>query len=120
MFRSWAYPGGIAAPALLMLRLHAALFAVAQSTLLRPCPGWTIIPLALIVLPLLAGLFTRTVAALVTTVSLGLAAALGGTTGAVLAIGALASAALILLGAGAWSLDARLFGRRMILLRRAR
>jgi hypothetical protein len=120
MFRSWAYPGGIAAPALLLLRLHAVSFAVAQSTLLRPGPGWTVAPLALIIFALLAGLFTRSAAALVTTASLGLAAALGGTTGLALAIDALASAALVLLGAGAWSLDARLFGRRMILLRRAR
>lgn len=91
-----------------------------QSITLWPCPGWSLFLLALTVLALLAGLFTRTMAALVAIASFGLAAALGGKPGLSLAIGALASAALVLLGAGSWSLDAQIFGRRMILLHRAR
>ena len=120
MFRSWAYPGGIAAPALLMLRLHAVAITVTQCTLVRPSSLWLIVLSAPIVLALAIGLFTRAAAALVTAVSLGVAIELGGAMGLLLAIAGLASAALILLGAGAWSLDARLFGRRMILLRPAR
>ena len=105
---------------MLMLRIHAAALAAAQLCLLWPRDAWAIVPLTPVILALLAGLFTRSAAALVTATSVGLAAALTGATGLMLAIGALAGAALVLLGAGAWSLDARLFGRRIILFRPAR
>jgi hypothetical protein len=120
MFRSWAYPGGVAAPALLMLRLQAGLLAVTEAIALGLCSGWPLVPLVLVMLALLIGLFTRATAALVTAGGIGLAVAQCGATGLAMFTGSLACAALALLGAGAWSLDARMFGRRMILLRRMR
>jgi hypothetical protein len=120
MFRSWAYPGGVAAPALLMLRLHAGLLAVTESIALGLWTGWPLVPLVLVMLALLLGLFTRATAALVTTGAIGLTIAQCGTIGFAMFTGSLACAALVLFGAGSWSLDARIFGRRMILLRRVR
>lgn len=109
-----SFPAGGAGAGLLLLRLavaahllHAALDAG------RPLPWWWLALLALATGLLLLGLLTPLAA--------GAAAAghlpwLATPHGAVAAIGIACALALLLLGPGAYALDARLFGRRRLLL----
>ncbi len=116
MFLGAMFPGGLVGAALLLGRLAAA--AVLVFVLNDPAREalWTALPLALVAAGLLVGLLTRfAAAACVALVLLGAVRA-DGAFAVVLALNALHVAGLALTGAGAYSLDARLFGRRVIRL----
>lgn len=112
------YPDGVTGAALLLLRWSCA--SIAYPTLARLWPahsgGWLALAAAALVLALVTGFGTRAAALLLV---IGLAATLiaaqrqpmpflFGSAGGALA--------LVLLGPGAWSIDARRFGRRVIRL----
>jgi hypothetical protein len=111
-----AFFGGSAGAALLLMRLATALmilFTLSKSF----SPGfWLYLAAALLAAGLAAGFAVRLVAAVAALIIVGAAIRSGGTLGILLAVQALQSAALALLGAGAYSIDARLFGRRVIRL----
>jgi hypothetical protein len=108
------FPGGITGIGLLLLRLSVA---VSSLLLAAGLGSFNYIPAsiaALLAMGLSAGLKTRVLAIL------GLVAALSclivGAPPGLAAIHAISSAALAMTGPGAFSLDARLFGRRTISL----
>ena len=107
---------GTPGAALLLMRLATALMLLI--TLCRSfTPAlWLDLAGALLVASLAAGFAVRLAAALAALVILYAAIRSGSDSGAVLALQAVQSAALALLGAGAYSIDARLFGRRVIRL----
>lgn len=109
-----SFPAGGAGAGLLLLRLavaahllHAALGAG------RPLSCWWLALLALATGLLLPGLLTPLAAG---AAAVGQLPALAGPDGTVAAIGIVCALALLLLGPGAYALDARLFGRRRLLL----
>jgi hypothetical protein len=114
MFLGAMFPGGLIGVALLIGRLAAAavlMFALGGSGLEAPWPA-----LFLVAAGLAAGLLTRFAAAACAVLVLFGAARADGTLSAVLAFNALHVVGLVLTGGGAYSLDARLFGRRVIRL----
>ncbi len=114
-----SFPDGPAGTALLVLRLSLALIAwPASQNILGEQAGWwpAAAMAALLALALVAGLWTRAA-------SIALLAAVGASLGLVGSdhlpawiASAGGSAALVLLGPGAYSLDAIRFGRRVIRL----
>lgn len=115
MFLGAMFPGGLVGVALLLGRLAAA---AALALVLRgfaPAP-WIAFPVLVLAASLAAGLLTRFAAACCAVLVLVGAARAGGALSAVLALNALHVAGLALTGGGAYSLDARLFGRRVIRL----
>jgi hypothetical protein len=116
MFLGAMFPGGLIGVALLIGRLAAAAvlgFALGGSATETV---WSALPLVLLAASLAAGLMTRFAAAACAALVLFGAARGDGPLSAVLALNALHIAGLALTGAGAYSLDARLFGRRVIRL----
>src|SRR5262249_32524189 len=110
------FSGGAAGAALLLMRIAtAATLLLAAVYRLLP-DAWQAFAVLLLALGLLAGLFTRAVGALSGLLLGILAAEIGGAIGAFLALHGVQALALALLGAGAYSIDARLFGRRVIRL----
>lgn len=108
------FPAGVPGVALLLLRLSAAIVLFAAATLIGPVPIWGCACLALCGAALALGFLARIVAVIAGIVA-GFAAALGvGSACWLLALHALDAAALVLLGPGAYSIDARIFGRRVI------
>jgi hypothetical protein len=113
-----SYPDGVAGIALLLMRLSAGLVAwPVLSSLLEPAGPWPGGVVALLLAGVLVlGAFTRIAAMLL---AAALAALLAGVSGEVmLPLLACAGnvAALALLGPGAFSADARWYGRRVIKL----
>lgn len=104
--------------ALLLLRFAAALFLSGASYLIsQDSPDvWLLIVSALAALALLLGVGTRIVALVCAVVAFGVGATLSEWHIAVMTIQGFNFAALALLGAGAYSIDAYLFGRRVIKL----
>jgi uncharacterized membrane protein YphA (DoxX/SURF4 family) len=109
-----AYPARAAGVAFLLLRAQAAVIAVALAVEDRGLPALLRIVLMVLACALTVGVMTRTAAMIAGTVLLGMAAwsAIGVVAAAeqILAMLALAVA-----GPGAYSIDARLFGRRVII-----
>jgi hypothetical protein len=109
-----AYPAGAAGVAFLLLRAQAALIAVALALEDRGLPTLLRIVLVVLACALTVGVMTRTAAVIAGAALLGMAAwsAIG-----VVSAGEqiLAMLALAVAGPGAYSIDARLFGRRVII-----
>jgi uncharacterized membrane protein YphA (DoxX/SURF4 family) len=113
------YPDGAAGVALLLMRLSCALVGFPALARLWPAPdSWWMaaIASAAMALALLAGIATRAAALLlVAALAADLVTARGEIVLLVLASGG-AAGALVLLGPGAYSIDAHRFGRRVIRL----
>ena len=107
-----AYPGGIAGVAFLMMRAQAALIVGRLAFEGHGLHVFVRVLLGLLGCACLLGLLTRAASAIACVVLL----ATISNAGVALAcfMQALALAALAMVGPGAWSLDARLFGRRVI------
>lgn len=112
------FPSGAPGVAILLLRASA----VALLALYAPhlCAGrlWGAAPLAITAICLTLGLVTRVLAGVCAVVLVVLAWRAGAGAGEELALHALPVAALALFGGGAYSVDAHLFGRRVIHLPR--
>lgn len=113
-----SYPDGVAGAALLLMRLSAALAAWAVfSQLPDTFEYWASgIASSLVAAALIAGLFTRLAAVLL--VAAIIAFIIWGAGGALFfsLSGAGATSALVLMGPGAFSIDAQRHGRRVITL----
>jgi len=113
------YPDGLFGVALLLLRLSYAVIAFPALARLWPAPSVTVpmgLGLAVIVLALVSGFGARAAALLL---AVALATGAGSARGDLtwlLAGCAGGAVALVLLGPGAWSIDAHLYGRRVIRL----
>ncbi|MGK6355730.1 hypothetical protein ACMGDH_10955 [Sphingomonas sp. DT-207] len=113
------YPDGLFGVALLLLRLCYAVIALPALARLWPAPSITApmgLGAAAIALALISGFGARAAALLLAAV---LAIGVGGARGDLawfLASCSGGAVALMLLGPGAWSIDAHLYGRRVIRL----
>jgi putative oxidoreductase len=107
-----AYPGGIAGLAFLLMRVQAALI-VGRLALEAHGPHLLVrVLLGLLGGAFLLGLLTRAAAAIA---CVALLATISNAAAALACLmQALALSALAMVGPGAWSIDARLFGRRVI------
>jgi uncharacterized membrane protein YphA (DoxX/SURF4 family) len=103
---------------LLLLRLSVATMLHVDSLgqFAVAAPAWRLVGLGLCSFALGVGFLTPYVAALAAAVALSVYAT-SAEHNVVLALAALNAIALALLGPGAYSLDARLFGRRMLVMR---
>lgn len=112
------YPEGIAGIALLLVRLCCA--SAAFPALLRLPPAHslvlTTIASAVLALPMVAGLGTRIVAAMLAALAAAAALTATGDIRLMFAGAVAACTALLLIGPGAYAVDAHLFGRRVIRL----
>lgn len=97
----------------MLLRISLALLLVVSQNELTPSPAWRV-PVLGLAAGLAAGLFTPLAAALCALLVVAAWFRLGSAAGAVLALHAPNAIALGLLGAGAYSVDALLFGRRVL------
>jgi hypothetical protein len=108
------FPSGPAGAALLLLRLSVASLIAAMIYLNSP-PQWLSICIGIMAVALLVGLFTRFAAALCATlVMLFFLEHHCCTIDVVIVLHAANALAVALLGPGAYSVDAYLFGRRVI------
>jgi hypothetical protein len=111
------FPDGRRGVLLLFMRLTIGTLLVLIWFQLHPKNIWTAVPLGLATGGLFLGIFTRIIAS-ISAVVLGVCAALiGQITGAVVALHLVNVAGIVLLGAGAYSLDAQIFGRQVVHLR---
>lgn len=116
MFLGAMFPGGLVGVALLFGRLAAAaVLALVLRGFAKDAP-WAVFPVIVLAASLAAGLLTRFAAACCAALVMVGATRADGALSAVLALNALHVAGLVLTGGGAYSLDARLFGRRVIRL----
>lgn len=107
------YPAGIVGAGLLLLRFAVAGSAILSVLLGPAAPFWCEPLVVVIAISLCVGIGVRASA------SLGLLAALCVPAGApqlLVIVHAVTAASLVLTGAGAYSLDARFFGRRRVVL----
>jgi putative oxidoreductase len=115
-----AFPGGQPGAGLLVLRLAVAIpFLIGDSSELWGLPhGWLYVRVIAFAIGglLLAGLWTPVAAALQAIIELWVVFSRGGVPGTHLLLAAL-GVSLVMLGPGAWSVDARLFGRKRIDIR---
>ncbi len=100
----------------MVLRVSCAVLLVVAQQDVAPVGPFTIVALGLAA-ALVLGLFTPLVAGLCAIFALWAWFQLGGAPGILIALHGLDAAALGLLGAGAYSVDARLFGRRVLRLK---
>jgi hypothetical protein len=113
------FPNGWAGSGLLLMRALCALAAGAALWRLAPRPAWAVIAVVMLSVAILLGLRTRLTALTGAALSAyGLAWTAGGLNW--VALLPLALLALAMTGPGAYSIDARLFGRRVITLGRPR
>jgi hypothetical protein len=113
------FPPGLPGLALLLLRISVAIALLLDNYAHRyALPGWVHVLVILISLVISVGYLTPVVAAAALAVHVSISVALGlGVDGGVLAlILSLDAVALALLGPGAYSLDSRRFGRRLVVL----
>ena len=116
MFLGAMFPGGLIGVALLLGRLAAAaVLALTLRGFVRDA-AWAAAPIILLAAGLATGLLTRFAAAACAALVMVAAVKAGGMLSAALALNALQVGGLVLTGGGAYSLDARLFGRRVIRL----
>jgi hypothetical protein len=107
------FPNGPRGAALLLLRVSAAsliTFAIHRLAL----SSWAIGALVLVAAALILGLCTRLAATLCAALAATAFIQSVGMLSWLMGLQALSAAALAILGAGAYSIDARLFGRRVI------
>jgi hypothetical protein len=113
------FPPGLPGLALLLLRMSVAIALLLDNYAHRDVlPGWVHAIVILISLVISVGYLTPIVAAAALTVHVSISVALGlGADGAAVAfIVSLDALALALLGPGAYSVDSRRFGRRLVVL----
>lgn len=96
------------------MRISAALLLAPCLQALSPAPPLVWGMFGLVAAALVSGLLARVAAAAVALLAAYVAAELGWRSGGLFALHALDAAALCLLGPGAYSIDARLYGRRII------
>ena len=108
------HPAGASGIALLLLRSAAALVLCGVGLWLAALYIWAAAALAVLAIFLLVGFGTRIAALISAVVVVGVGFEIGGWQGALIGIWAMNFAAIALLGAGAYSVDAALFGRRVI------
>ncbi len=108
----------MAGSALLVLRIGVAAAAVLVSERMCPCPSWTTFPLIVLIACMLLGFCARMAAGTCAAIILGAALETGGVSGLEISLHVASAIAVALLGAGAYSLDAIFFGRRVIHLSR--
>ena len=110
------FPDGWSGLALVAMRL-SLVGVLAASPFSNPfLPSWALAAADSLALVLALGVFTRISAAMAVPVTLGAGLMIGGAPGGMIALHGLDAAALALLGAGAYSIDALIFGRRVIRL----
>jgi hypothetical protein len=110
------FPTGSAGIALFLMRLAVASALTAIIPSLEA--DILMVPTIVLAATLLAGFCVRAAAGIATVIGFAVCARLGGPLGVSAAIHGLCAAALSILGAGGYSIDARLFGRRVINLDR--
>ncbi|MEJ0027146.1 MAG: hypothetical protein WDN01_14045 [Rhizomicrobium sp.] len=115
---SSVFPANAAGVGLLVLRLSNALLLLAGSAYLDTFPAWTRLGFAALAFTLGIGFCTKIAAAFCAAVMATVAVDIGGRLGFVVGFHAATAAALAMLGGGAYSVDGRLFGRRIIRLER--
>ncbi len=107
------FPSGARGAALLLLRLSAASLISLGLTRLQ-LSVWVVVGLLVVIAALLTGFCTRFAAAICAVLATIAFIVIGGTLSWLMSLQALNAVALAILGAGAYSIDARLFGRREI------
>ncbi len=113
MTRFSIFPSGPRGAALLLLRISAAtLIALCLNTL--QLSSWSAAGLFVVAAALVAGFCTRLAAVICAILATAAFIRTGGTLSWLTGLQALSTVALAILGAGAYSIDARLFGRRVI------
>jgi uncharacterized membrane protein YphA (DoxX/SURF4 family) len=110
------FPGGRAGTGLLLLRVSGALATGATIRWLAPLPAWAVAGVLVLAGVLLLGVLTRPAAIAATVLQATAALVVNGDRGELAALLALSLLALAMTGAGARSIDARLFGRKVITL----
>jgi disulfide bond formation protein DsbB len=110
------FPTGLPGLALLLLRASVAIAVVASSYDSQEPPGWLQATAILVAGVLLAGYMTPIVAVVAVAVQAFVWSSLGIDSTAWAAVVALDAIALALVGPGAYSVDAYLFGRRVVVL----
>ena len=108
------FPAGASGAALLLLRVSASLMLMGALAYFGECPLWAKCGVVLVAVALCAGFRTRFAAWICALLAVAGAMQIGGAMGILVALSAVNAAALALLGAGAFSIDALLFGRRVI------
>ena len=111
------FPEGLAGAGLLLMRISGALAIGATLFVLAPLPLWVDAGAAVLAGGLLSGLLMRLAAILGAALQVVVAFTIGEPFGWIAALMALDLVALSMTGPGAYSIDARLFGRRVIKLR---
>src|SRR5262249_25696801 len=101
------HPAGPAGIAMLLLRVEAAsVLATLFSTYANPLHGWFAIALGFPAILLFLGLGTRVAALAATFIAVGVGIDMDNSHGAIVGLEALNFAAIVLLGPGAYSIDA--------------
>lgn len=100
--------------AFLVLRVGVGAGAALLSLGLCPCPSWTGFPLIVLIICTLLGFCSRLAGAVCAAMMIAVAFETGGLGGVRAGLQAAPAIALALLGGGTFSLDALLFGRRVI------
>lgn len=110
------FPAGLAGVALFLLRLQlAAASALVAAEMFMPAPIWASIPLYLLSILLVAGFLTPLLSVASCILCISTVWLLGSPANVIFAAMTLTSMALGFIGPGAYSIDARLFGRRTII-----
>lgn len=111
-----SFPRGGAGAGLLILRVAVGLQLMMESGCGGLTPWWLVLPELVLALALAAGILTPVAALLCCGVYTACLLHADWPHAATLMIAAMTAIALVLLGAGAYSVDARLFGRRRLVL----
>jgi uncharacterized membrane protein YphA (DoxX/SURF4 family) len=114
---SSVFPAGLSGAAILILRGAAALLMVFTSMHFDAFSKLTQLGSVLVAILLVLGLFTRLAALACAALTMATAVIVRGDQEAILCLLALNALALAFLGGGAYSVDARMFGRRVITMR---
>jgi hypothetical protein len=106
------FPTGAAGVALLLLRLSVA--ACLAEMITKPMPPLLCAVTLLLIPGLLSGFCTRIIAATTTCIMIWISVEHGGSLGVFVGLQSIDAVALLILGAGGYSADALLFGRRVL------